>query len=429
MNKKGTVILTAFFIFFGVLQAQTVDEFNHGVDVSYTAYRSISDISNYSITAQFGDYVLKNLGSPLILAGVSSFSGSGNGIFNPNFILKNIGGRNFKLDAEISVHSILNSNFKPEPLPADFPDFTMYSETGWNYSLKAMVTLFKKIQLGIKYERVDFLSYITNEETRIYDPETELYYSNPYEMVLRQNNVYQEYYLNLLDIDFGKFLGRHTGINVKSKLDRIQLFNSVRVQGDRMDSVNTFFVTGLKNLPFINLNYMNGFDVWTVDVHFRMRSRAGNLWIKPSFTSLPDYWKSLEVVYDIFPLVSNLFPGADGNMWNQIADKTFEQLFNDEMESQYESGMFVMAGPGFKYTRQSPYFIQQDVTYGDEVSVYWSLSPMVRTPHMFFVCEGTFGWNDPVSGFRLLNYDSMGKGIFNSDHFFSRITYNLGFTF
>ncbi len=372
MNKKDLILLFTFILSLSVLSAQTIDEFNHGAKISYATYRSISDISNYSITAQLGDYVMKNIANPLVLSEVSIFTGDRMYIFNPKLILKNIGGRILKLDTEVSVYPPVYDSIDFDhttPMTSKLPDFTIYSDTEWNYSAKGMLTLFEKIQLGFKYERIDFFSYIRNEDPVIHDSDTDLYYSDPYEMALRENNIYQEYYLNLLDIDFGKIINRRTGFNVKGKLDRLQLFNTIRTEGTQLDSINTFYVTGLEKLPFLNLNYMNAFDVWTFDFHFRLRSDAGNLWIKPSFMSQGNYWRSVEILYDMYPVFSLLL-GFPPGFWNEASDMVFTQLFDNNMSSQKESGMFVTIGPGMKYTRESPYFIQENVRYEDEYSVF-----------------------------------------------------------
>jgi len=219
MNKKNVISGMMFLIVLIFIFPQNQAEYEHMAAASYYAYDEINNTSSYLIPVIVGEYLLNQIADPYIHIGADMFMGmsnSGSGSYepgdfdqafqlSPRMIIKNIGPDNFKFSGEIILLSPLSGGSGPSMLPYTAFDMglVLFSDTDWDFSVKGLVKLFNKAELGFEYEKKSFISsapiiYPYEDGDYIeYNP----HQSDDYYFAKDFSSSYYNYYLNLIDLN------------------------------------------------------------------------------------------------------------------------------------------------------------------------------------------------------------------------------------
>ena len=168
-------------------------------------------------------------------------------------------------------------------------------------TLSISVELLMAIEFGIEWQRYD-------QQQKI------LYY-------IKDTSIYQ--YYNLPDFHSSKAIDYFNfSINIRS----IQLYNKLFTDGEKLESISSSWVTGIRFMPLITYDYCGYIDTHFFSTYLNFKLEGFDIILRPMLMTKEPYLNSIECFVNYgLPLIS-LITGRKMSTENNILDDQYDNL-------------------------------------------------------------------------------------------------------
>ena len=247
------------------------------------------------------------------------------------------------------------------------------SSTYKDYNLETVLTLYKKVQLGIEYQETSFSIIDFTDASK----------------TIPLGGTYYKYSFDILDINFDRLFGKYR--NNSPSFKKVNIYNKIGFSGNRFTEYNFLLGTGLLSIPLLSVDYHEIPDLWLISPYIKLRIPGFPIWTRTTFMNEQPYFSSIDITIDMLPLFFGPFLSSP-----KVISEGLEQGFLRFHESNH-SGFLMYAGPGVTYTHQDVISVEDDYVISELWSPYFRSSYSIRV-NKLFAMGGDFylGWNDPV---------------------------------